>query len=221
MSQQRWKYYLKDQPRYSEPCLVAGWDTTRGISHFPLACLLYEYSMIQFQPVRILQRSKRMHMLVCIYNTARFYAEGRRGTENTMPEFWLKRACLPCEQLERKTKNLGLVFHPSLIWQQCVAPVEAEQRLESTTWPGWHLFTRASSQLLWELTVSYGNQRSALIKWCFCMFQNYLSRPGYSLDPLPMVLHIPSYPSQLLDCCCRRCGRRRWLSFSSIKGFPN
>lgn len=34
------------------------------------------------------------------------------------------------------TKNLGLEFHPSLIWQQCVASVEAEQGLESTNQPG-------------------------------------------------------------------------------------
>lgn len=34
---------------------------------------------------------------------------------------------------KNETKNLGLEFHPSLIWQQCVASVEAEQGLESTT----------------------------------------------------------------------------------------
>lgn len=49
-----------------------GNPTEVSILHFPLACLLCEYSMIQFQPVRILQRSKWMHMLVCICNSARF-----------------------------------------------------------------------------------------------------------------------------------------------------
>lgn len=37
---------------------------------------------------------------------------------------------------KKEAKNLGLDFHPILIWQQCVASVEAEQRLESTTSPG-------------------------------------------------------------------------------------
>lgn len=87
---------------------------------------------------------------------------------------------------KKETKNLGLDFHPNLIWQQCVASIEAERRLESTTSPGCHLFTRASSQLLSELAVSYGNQRTASNKWCCSMLQNYLSRSGYSLDPLPM-----------------------------------
>lgn len=34
---------------------------------------------------------------------------------------------------KKDTKNLRLDFHPSLIQQQCVASVEAKQRLESTT----------------------------------------------------------------------------------------
>lgn len=34
---------------------------------------------------------------------------------------------------KNETKNLGLEFHPSLIWQQCVASAEVEQGLESTT----------------------------------------------------------------------------------------
>lgn len=34
---------------------------------------------------------------------------------------------------KNETKNLGLEFHPILIWQQCAASVEAEPGLESTT----------------------------------------------------------------------------------------
>lgn len=34
---------------------------------------------------------------------------------------------------KKEIKNLSLDLHPSFIWQQRVASVEAEQRLESTT----------------------------------------------------------------------------------------
>jgi len=34
---------------------------------------------------------------------------------------------------KNETQDIGLEFHPSLIWQRCVASVEVEQGLESTT----------------------------------------------------------------------------------------
>lgn len=158
----------------------------RGISHFPLACFCcmstvwYNFSLSESY------KDQNECICSCVFA---ILPEFRQRVEEKLN--------MQCQNLDKhslpamgsvgknETKILGLEFHPSLIWQQCEASVEAEQRLESTTWPGWHLFTRASSQLLWELTVSYGNQRTALIKWHFSMLHNYLSRSGYSLDPLP------------------------------------
>lgn len=105
---------------------------------------------------------------------------------------------------KKEIKNLSLDLHPSFIWQQRVASVEAEQRLESTTWPGWHLFTRASSQLLWQLTVSYDNQRTALIKWHFSMLQNYLAGRLFIRSITKRNIWLLHIPSQLVDCCCSR-----------------
>lgn len=201
--------------------MPGGWESHQRwrISHFPVACFCcmskvwYNFSLSKSY--------KDQNKCICLCAFA-ILTDFRQRVEEELK--------MQCQNFDKQglsamgavgkneTKNLGLDFNPSLIWQQCVASGEAEQRLESTTWPGWHLFTRASSQLLWELTVSYGNQRAVLIKRHFSTLQNYLSRPGYSLGPLPTGTfgchtfpHTP-HSWQLADCCC---------CFSSIKGFPN
>lgn len=77
---------------------------------------------------------------------------------------------------KEKTKNPGLDFHPSLIWQQGVASIEAE-------WRRIHHFTRLTLVYKSQLTTA---MRANSFLWCFSMLQNYLSRPGYSLDQIPM-----------------------------------
>lgn len=174
------KYYFKDQPRYSWPCLVAGKCTRKiNISHFPPACFCCMITVWYNFSLSKSYQKQNERICVCVFAVL---PDSKQRVEKELK--------MQCQNFDKQgssamkavgknqTKNPGLEFHPSLIWQQRVPSAQAEQGLESTTWPGWHLFTRAGSQLLGELTVSYSNQIIAFIKLHFSMLCNDLKRPG-------------------------------------------
>lgn len=119
--------------------------------------LLYKYNMVWFQPVKT---SVKSEFILCMRVSA-ILPDSKGKVEKELK--------MQCQNFDKQSpsamkaigkneaKNLGLEFHPRLIWQQSVAPTEVGKGLESATWPSWHLFTGAGSQLLGELAVSYSN----------------------------------------------------------------
>lgn len=155
------RWYFQSRPGAADCAWWQGSVTDHTFTHSLF--LLYKYNMVWFQPVKILAKSKLI-LGMCV---SAILPDSKGKVEKE-----LKMRCQNFDKQgppamkaigKNETKNLRLEFHPRLIWQQSVASAEVGKRLESTTWPGWHLFTGAGSQLLAELAVSYSNQRIAFI----------------------------------------------------------